>query len=274
MLETQERACLRRRAARLEPLSHQLGYSMARRSRTTACALFGLTLASLAALAGCGSAKPIASPSASLLAGQSATASALASQQASTSPGTSASASLQATASPTVNPGAGLPHADASLEDLLPSNIIGVEMVKFSMKLSAYMASESDTAGDKALYAPWLVGLGTTQDDVNIALAIPLARLLGSADDPSVPQLIIHAIKVDGVNDVTLSSTFVTEASDAGWPVGPRTVAGKSVVMLINPAAADAGGLATGYVYAKDHVLYTVITDDVALLVQTMILLP
>ncbi len=43
---------------------------------------------------------------------------------------------------------------------------------------------------------------------------------------------------------------------------------------MIDPAAAASGGLSVGYVFAKDSVLYTVITDDSSLLLEALIKLP
>jgi hypothetical protein len=51
-------------------------------------------------------------------------------------------------------------------------------------------------------------------------------------------------------------------------------VADKSVLEMIDPAAAASGGLSVGYVWAKDGVLYTIITDDSSLLLEALIRTP
>jgi hypothetical protein len=43
---------------------------------------------------------------------------------------------------------------------------------------------------------------------------------------------------------------------------------------MIDPTAAASGRLSVGYVFAKDSVLYTVITDDSSLLLEALIKLP
>jgi len=48
----------------------------------------------------------------------------------------------------------------------------------------------------------------------------------------------------------------------------------KATLEIIDPAAKAAGSLYAGYVYAKDNVLYTVITDNTDLLLETVIKLP
>ena len=156
-----------------------------------------------------------------------------------------------------------MPHADASLEDLLPSAIGGVSLEKFSLILSTYIASSS--GGDGALYAPWLVTFGKTPDDVTMAVA---------ADLTQTENFVVHAIKVSGVADVTLSSSFGDVARKAGWPVSTVSVATRPILQIIDPAAVAAGSLSVGYVYARNGVFYTVITDDSALLLEALIKLP
>lgn len=152
---------------------------------------------------------------------------------------------------------------NAALEDLLPSTIGNVSLVKFSLTLSAYIAST--TGGDNALYTPWLVNFGKIPTDVNMAVAV---------DFSGQENFIAHAIKVPGADAAALSSSFADVASKAGWPVTKHTYVGKSVLEIIDPAAQSAGGLAAGYVYANGDVLYTVITDNQNLLTEALIKLP
>lgn len=196
---------------------------------------------------------PTVTPSASAVVSPSSSAAA------SGSPGASASASGAATDGATI----GLPHVDAALEDLLPSNIGGIDLEKFSMPLSSYIASS--TGGDKLLYAPWLVTFGKTPDDVNVAIAADLTQR---------ENFVIHAIRVPGVDAATLSSAFADAARAAGWPVSARSDMPKPVLVITDPTVTTAGAIAIGYVYANGNVLYVVLTDDLALLLQGLASLP
>jgi hypothetical protein len=106
---------------------------------------------------------------------------------------------------------------------------------------------------------------GKTPADVNIAVA---------ADLTQQENFIVHAIKVPGVADATLSSSFADVARASGWPIATKTIAAKTVLEMIDPAALASGGLSAGYVYAKSGVLYTVITDNSSLLLEALIKLP
>lgn len=156
-----------------------------------------------------------------------------------------------------------LPHVSAALEDKLPSSIGGIQLQKFSMDLSAYIASYA--GGDKPLYVPWLVKFGKTPDDVTLAVAVDLTQQ---------EHFIVHAIKVPGVDDATLSSSFAEVAKQAGWPVSSKNFPTKTVLEIIDPAAQAAGALSAGYVYAKNNVLYTIITDDASLWLEALAKLP
>jgi hypothetical protein len=122
------------------------------------------------------------------------------------------------------------------------------------------------------LYPPWLVKLGKTPADAIMAVAADLRP------DNSL-QLVVHAIRVPGVDAATLSSSFSEVASRAGWPVTPHSnygSTGKTVIEIIDPAAKAAGEMYAGYVYAKGDVLYTIIvgTGQDQLLLEALIKLP
>jgi hypothetical protein len=173
------------------------------------------------------------------------------------------------TAEPTQDISAGLPHSDAQLEALLPGTIGGIDLEKLSMPLSTYMASETCTAatpcGDKALYTPWLVGFGKTPDDATLAAATDLTK---------TENVIIQAFKVPGTDGTKLSSAFVAEAQKAGWPVSPKKAGDRYVQELIDPARQNLDLLSIGWVYAKNDVMYIIITDDPALRLEALIKLP
>lgn len=223
-----------------------------------------LLVAVAALAAGCGGASATASlthpPKAPVTASPSSGITASPSAAASGSP----SASVGASASPSSGDRVtiGLPHVDAALEDLLPSIIGGVDLVRFSEPLASYSASSA--GGDKRLYPPWLVKFGKTPDDVNIAIATDLTHF------------VVHAIKVPGVDDATLTSSFADVARTAGWPVSAKSIGPRSVLEIVDPTGQAAGllGDGYGYVYAKGGVLFVVITDDPSLLLEALIKLP
>jgi hypothetical protein len=160
-----------------------------------------------------------------------------------------------------------LPHVDAALEANLPSKIGGVDLFKFSLTLQAYIAS-TPGAGEDALYLPWLVKFSKTPADVNIAIATDLT---------DQENFIAHAIEVPGATAAALSSGFGDAATKAGWPVKSHTnwgSTGKTGLEIIDPAAQAAGGLFDAFVYARDDVLYEVITDDQDLLFEALIKMP
>jgi hypothetical protein len=238
---------------------------MIRRS-TTLSTLLGAAMAATL-LAGCGTAK---TPSPSIQAAPpsprpslSASASASAKAESSTFAGAPSSSLPSATAAPTVS----LAHVSPALEDQLPSTIESVAMVKFSLNLSAFMASPPP-GGDKALYAAWLVKFGKIPSDVNIAISF----LPSDSVDFNA-----RAIGVPGASADNLTSTFADVARNAGWTVKsyPNLMAtGKNVLEIVDPAAAASGGVGAGYVYARSGVMYEIITTDQALLQDALIQMP
>jgi hypothetical protein len=153
---------------------------------------------------------------------------------------------------------------NAALEDKLPDTIGGIELEKFSMPLSTYMASSK--GGDKVLYTPWLVKFGKNADDIDLAVATDLTK---------TENFFVQAIEVPGVDAAALSSGFAQVARNNKWPVTPRSKGlPKSVLEIVDPATDASGGLGTAYVYASGDVLYIVVTDDVSLLLEALIKLP
>jgi len=82
---------------------------------------------------------------------------------------------------------------------------------------------------------------GKTPADVNIAVAADLTSR----------KLHRPRIKVPGVADATLSSSFADVARAAGWPIATKTIAAKTVLEMIDPALSHPVGLSAGYVYAR-----------------------
>ncbi len=178
------------------------------------------------------------------------------------SPASSASAgspSPAASASDCLS-GLTLTHVDQALEDKLPCRLGGISLERFSVSLAGYIASS--TGGERDLYPPWLVQFGLTPSDVNIAIV---------ADLTQQENVVIHAINVPKGTDAELVNAFSDQARKAGWPVNSRTVAGRAVMGIQDPAAKAAGSLSIGYILASQHVFYTIITDDPNLLVEALI---
>ena len=171
-------------------------------------------------------------------------------------PSTSPNASL----SPSPSPDLGLPHVDAALEDKLPGTIGGIQLEKFSMPLSNYMASSN--GGDKVLYTPWLVKFGKSPDQIDLAEANDLTQ---------TENFFVQAIQVPGVDAASLTGGFASVARNEKWPVTPKSIAATSVLEIVDPATDAAGGLGTAYIYARGDIMYIIVTDDVSLLVEALI---
>jgi hypothetical protein len=253
------------------------------RSRSMPIAMAGLALAAILVSACAGSATPSGSPapsshpspgasspsgSPSTSSKPSSSGSAAASSSANASapasaPASGASGSASPLSSPDCISALNLPHADPALEAILPCTIGNVNLERFSLKLSDYIASSS--GGERDLYAPWLVQFGLTPSDVNMAVV---------ADLTQQENLVIHAIGVPGAADDKLASEFADQGRKAGWSVASRTVAKRPLFEMVDPAAGAAGNASLGYVFASNHVLYAVITDDPSLLVEALIKLP
>jgi hypothetical protein len=174
------------------------------------------------------------------------------------------SVSTVPTASPTPAPTLPLPHVNAALEDKLPGIIGEVELEKFSWPVSTYVASLKGS-GDSSLYTPWLVKFGKTTDDVDMAIA---------ADLTQTEKFSVHAIEVPGASATSLASEFAAVARSKKWPVNTSMIGPKTLLEVVDPVTDAAGGLGTAYVYASGDVLYEIITDDSALLLEAVIKLP
>ena len=229
-----------------------IGVTMIRRPGPSLTTLLGVAIATIL-VAGCGSAAPTSSPGAQATSRPTAT----------PAPTRTSSPSAVPSVSPSPTPDLGLPHVNAALEDGLPGIIGGIQLEKFSMPLSTYIASSK--GGDKVLYTPWLVKFGKSPDDIDLAVAADLTK---------TETFHVQAIEVPGVDAPTLSSGFADVARKGKWPVNVKQVGPKSVLEIVDPVTDAAGGLGTAYVYAKGDVLYIVVTDDPALLLEAMIKLP
>lgn len=246
---------------------------MISRSRATLSTLLSAALVA-AVLTGCGNATSTAGrsaiPSPAPVGAPTPLATAIGaapgSSSAITSPGAAGSPGSSASVGPCDDPSAlatdPLQHVDAKLEDLLPTIIGGVCLEKFSLYLSAFIASDPP-GGDKDLYPAWLVQFGETPAQVKMAIAVDL-RDQGNFQ--------IRAIQVPGADAATLTSAFADVALKAGWPTSTHVNwggTGKTLQEFIDPATGIAGE-----VFAKNDVMYTIITDDYTLLLEALIHMP
>ena len=226
------------------------------RSRHSFAAMLAASLITVV-MAGCGGAS--ATPSATTRPAQTP-----AQSSASKSPaGSSASAAGSGSdASPSASDDSlALPHADSKLEATLPKELGGAPLQSYSVSLSVYLGSS--TGGDSVLYTPWLVSMGKTSQEVTMAVATDVTRS---------ENVIVEAFAVPGVSDAKIASAFGDAATGKGWKVTSGFVAQKSCLEIVDPS--PTGDLSTGYAYAKAGVLYVVVTDDPALLLETYIHLP
>lgn len=150
---------------------------------------------------------------------------------------------------------------NAALEDQLPSTAGTCQLIKWSQMLTGFIAGKP-TGGDKPLYAPWLKELGQKIADIRIAIS---ACLLDGVN------FNVRAVEVPGSNPVALNSSLADVARKAGWTVVSHVnyLPGKSIIEITDPVT-----MHPGYVYSKGDVLYTIVTDDQALLNEALIDLP
>jgi hypothetical protein len=166
------------------------------------------------------------------------------------------------TESPTPEPTLPLAHVDAALEDKLPASIGGVKLVRFSLPLDTYMASSN--GGDKTLFTPWLVKFGKTPSEVNIAIAADLSQDGGFFE---------QAIQVPGASAANLVSYLGDVAKGKGWPIATHSIAGKALLEVVDPEVQTSGGIGVANVYASGDIVYIIVTDKDALLLEAAILL-
>lgn len=228
-----------------------MGYSMIRRLRPLTLAVVGLSLAALVAAA-CGGVDTTPTNLKTATHGPT-----ISINPSGTSTGHS---------SPTVSASPGqtypLAHVDAALEDQLPSVIGGVQLTKWSMPISSYIASV--TGGDSVLYAPWLVKFGMTPVEVNMALA----------EDLGGNQTVnVRAIKVPGIDAKVLIAGLRDVATKAGWPVRTTTLP-KSPLQITDPTVDASQTANEAFVYAKGDIVFFVINEDLGMSILALNWLP
>jgi hypothetical protein len=179
--------------------------------------------------------------------------------------GTAGASAGQSSPAVTATPGQTYPlaHVDAALEDQLPSIIGGVTLTKWSMPVSSYIASV--TGGDTVLYAAWLVKFGKTPDEVDMALAQDLSG-------HEVANL--RAIQVPGASATALVSGLADVAKKTGWPNETVTSLSRPVLQITDPTVDPTKTANKAFVYAKGDIVFFVISDDPAVLIEALSKLP
>jgi hypothetical protein len=158
----------------------------------------------------------------------------------------SASPSIEATAEPTPETTDGLPSPGsvADLEALIPDEIGGIALQKFSMRGNEFVSSGSATQETQ----DFLEGLGVSTDDVAVAFGFGVSPASGEG-------VAVFVFRADGAGSDRLVSVF-KEATDAerdaplDWE--SANVGGKEVQRALDPEQNDQ----VVYLYAKGDTLF------------------
>ncbi|MEO5965110.1 MAG: hypothetical protein ABIR11_06565 [Candidatus Limnocylindrales bacterium] len=135
-------------------------------------------------------------------------------------------------------------HADPALEALLPTEVSGTVVWRYSLALADVL----DAGGNRAGVDAFLAGIGKTESDGSVASALdPTNSLQGG----------IVAFKVSGADTARLLGGIVSvEQSDLGAGASTRqaTVGGKAVTI----ASVGTGPNDTEWIYARNDVVFVV----------------
>lgn len=214
--------------------------------------LSALGAATMIVIVGCGGSASTTSSSSSATAATSSASAATSSAAVPSSAAATASPSeLPAASSPASLPS--LPaifsnHADPELEGLLPTEVSGTAIMRYSLPLSDVL----DSGGDRATIDAFLQGIGKTESDASVAGALdPTSALTGG----------ILAFKVDGADAAVLLAGIVSvEQSDLGGGATKKqgTVGGKSVTIV----SVGTGVNDTEWIYGRGDVVFVVHAAD------------
>jgi hypothetical protein len=193
-------------------------------------------VALLILLAACSSDGSSTSPSASASAAAS---SAAASESA------DASESAEASESEAALPSIDLPNSDAELEALLPNEIGGQTLTKFSMRGAEFMAQ-----GDEE-FTDFLDRIGAEADDVSVAFGVSMS---------GTSQTGVFAFQVRGTDNDELLDELAGSLEEDGTAEGfeDANVGGKDV----RTAAAGDGETGTVYLYGVGDIVFFITTAD------------
>ncbi|HYN64469.1 MAG TPA: hypothetical protein VES36_07690 [Candidatus Limnocylindrales bacterium] len=165
----------------------------------------------------------------------------------------SSSSAAQATPSPTPQPTAAgssgvalpsLPSSAKDLEALIPDEIGGISLTKFSMQGDEFLSS----GGAPVETQEFLEGLGVSTDDIAVAAGYGVATDSGDS-------LAVFVFRAEGAGTERLLTLFkkATDADrDAPLDWKTATVGGKQVDRAVDPEQGDQ----VVYVYASGDVLF------------------
>lgn len=166
----------------------------------------------------------------------------------------SVSASPSASGSPVAAlPSFELPSNAKDLENLLPDEISGQKLTKFSMTGTDFLA-QGDSNNKE--FTDFLQRVGAQPGDIAVAV--------GFVVDPAKPDATngVFAFRVKGADSTKLSDEFKRSmASDTpGTTWSSDTVGGKSVQV----AASDTDKTQKTYLYVREDIVFAVMTSDAA----------
>ena len=156
-----------------------------------------------------------------------------------------ASESADASASDAL-PSIDLPNSDAELEALLPDEIGGVTLTKFSMRGAEFM-----TQGDQE-FTDFLDRIGAEADDVSVAFGVSM--------DASQSGTGVFAFQVRGTDNDQLLEELAGSLEDDGTATGfeNANVGGKDV----RRAAAGDDAQGSVYLYGVGDIVFFITTTD------------
>jgi len=148
-------------------------------------------------------------------------------------------------------------HGDAALEAMLPDQIGGTTLQKFSFQGAG--AFSSGASGSQELQDA-LGQIGKSPNDVSFAVA--------ASTDGSVT---IGAFRVNGADANNVVSAFIQagEKANPGTTVSDASISGKSVKKVVDPSETK-----PTYVYAHGDVMFFVQAESDALLNEVFSKLP
>ena len=150
------------------------------------------------------------------------------------------------------------------LEDLLPDELRGTTLQKFSFRGSD-LFGDDPTSEDDAEFDALLRALGAQPDDYALAVAG------GQVGETNIQ---IGVVRVAGADGARLLQELVRvgTATEPDTTVEQTTIAGKSVTRVTDPA--DSADLGPSLIYASGEVIFFVQSSDESLATEALGLLP
>jgi hypothetical protein len=144
-------------------------------------------------------------------------------------------------------------HADAGLEALLPGQLGGVPLAKYSLTATEFVRPEV-----RARFDQFLAVLGASEGDVSLAVAIDPSTQL----DGSISALRIRDAETGALLQAYLDAEAAQPSPSSTTPV---TIGGRAATKATSTTTA---GTTTRFIYAAGDVLFIVATSDDELAAQ------